>query len=203
MRNFEKELIAKIQISNLVSDDPYLNDFYYLIHTINNKDAEGNLANDKDLKQTKQSSKLKKQMLINNQLVSQANSVAVTDQMKKQMKRLVESRKTKPAREDTLSLEGALGKISVNSARNPKRAFGGSHGMLSASQQLATEKISRNSSLRNVENVYEIIISLEKLHRAVPNSRSDALLREWDANVNENKQKLFVALKVMEKVELS
>jgi hypothetical protein len=203
MRNFEKELIAKIQISNLVSDDPYLNDFYYLIHTMNNKDVEEQPLTDKDLKQPKQSTKLKKQMLINNQLVSQANSVAVTDQMKKQMKRLVESRKSKPAREDTLSLEGALGKISVNSARNPKRAFGGSHGVVSASQTFSTEKICRSSTLRNVENVYDVIISLEKLHLAIPNSRSEALCREWDGKVNENKQRLFVALKVMEKVELT
>ncbi len=33
MHQWEKEFIAKIQISQLVSEDPYKNDFYYQIYT--------------------------------------------------------------------------------------------------------------------------------------------------------------------------
>jgi DNA topoisomerase 2-associated protein PAT1 len=90
MRKFEKDLIAKIQISNLVSDDPYANDYYYQIYT-------AATASDVPVDPKKKW----QQSLLTNQLVGKGNSVSVTDQMQKQMKKLVENRKQKPPREGT------------------------------------------------------------------------------------------------------
>lgn len=197
MRNFEKELIAKIQISNLVTDDPYLNDFYYQIYS---RDKNASLSEDEIDPSKKTKSKQKKQLLITNQLVGQGNSAAVSDQMKKQMKRLVDQRKQRPQREGSLSLEGALGKIIVTTSRNPKKALGLTSfaPVQKTGNNTIETKLSRAKLMKNIEIVYDCILNLEKLHRQVPNAKPESVYKDWEKEVNIQKHRLFTNLHVMD-----
>lgn len=170
MRKFEQEFIAKIQISNLVSDDPYADDYYYQIYSLLKKNP------DEDPISLSAAGLTWQQSLLTNQLVTgKGNSVTVSNQMEKQMKRLIEGRKQKAPREGTLSLEGALGKISSTTVRNPKKAI-----QIEPTSSKAADfskKLSKITVLQSIENVYSVVLALEQMKRIIPDDPKE--LDEW------------------------
>lgn len=106
MRKHEKELIAKIQIAQLVSDDPFVDDFYFQMYTIKKNEEEklqpNLIASSSKKKKTKdQREKGEKWQVSAGQLINGAkNSGAViSNQMQQQMKRLIEARRVNKPRE--------------------------------------------------------------------------------------------------------
>ena len=113
---WEKELIAKIQISQLVPEDPFKEDFYYQIYTtlVNNSTTPastpaGGLP-----------PALEGESLLRDRRGGRQNRRSVTNRMQQQMQRLIEKRKQK-TKGSSLTLEGALGKIALTSAKNPRQ----------------------------------------------------------------------------------
>jgi hypothetical protein len=91
MRKHEKELIAKIQISQLVTDNPFADDYYFQMYK-KQKDSDSNL------KSKNKGKKSKKWIQSANQLCS---GTTVSNQMQQQMKRLIESRRTSKPKENS------------------------------------------------------------------------------------------------------
>ncbi|ORY49921.1 hypothetical protein BCR33DRAFT_713521 [Rhizoclosmatium globosum] len=89
------ETIAKIQIAQLVSENPLRDDFYYQIYS-QFRSGEGNVS------------------------TGGANWKQNISEMQAQMKKLIEGKKMKP-KGTTLAMEGALGKISLTSVKNPRK----------------------------------------------------------------------------------
>jgi len=81
MTRKEKELIARIQISQLITDDPYSDDFYYQMFTEKkNNDKQGE-------------SKLNWQQTY---LMKQGKGGNLSSQMQQQVQHLIDGRKQKP-----------------------------------------------------------------------------------------------------------
>ena len=108
MRKHEKELIAKIQISQLVTDDPLADDFYFQMKSLRKKEQEllegatpsattplgsGGGSSGKSKK------KGAKWQISAGQLVQGKTGAALSNQMQQQMKRLIESRRALKPRE--------------------------------------------------------------------------------------------------------
>ena len=105
MRKHEKELIAKIQISQLVSDDPFADDFYFQMHSLakmKRLEEEGTGNSKGPLATTSKATSKKKGakwQISAGQLVQGKTGTAISNQMQQQMKRLIESRRALKPRE--------------------------------------------------------------------------------------------------------
>ena len=87
MSQYEKEFIAKIQISHLVTDDPYVDDFYFKIYTsFHNKPTDETSGSDEGMNW--QQNFLKK---------GDRGGRNITSTMQQQMQKPIENRKqTRP-----------------------------------------------------------------------------------------------------------
>jgi len=156
MTRKEKELIARIQISQLITDDPYSDDFYYQMFTEKkNNDKQGE-------------SKLNWQQTY---LMKQGKGGNLSSQMQQQVQHLIDGRKQKP-KNNQFSLEGALGKIALNSVRNPKQLLqvnkdkdASKKTLSNTSQPQQTTRLSHYRTLASIENVYTYILKLEQKER--------------------------------------
>lgn len=105
MRKHEKELIAKIQISQLVTDDPLADDFYFQMKSLKKKEQEmqdgATPSASTPLGGSGGKSKKKgaKWQISAGQLVQGKTGAALSNQMQQQMKRLIESRRALKPRE--------------------------------------------------------------------------------------------------------
>ncbi|KAJ3196641.1 hypothetical protein HK101_008218 [Irineochytrium annulatum] len=208
MTQYEKEMIAKIQIAQLVTDDPLTDDFYYQIYTsLQRSDSSTNLsaapggtgagaAGGKDGTSTPPKSLTWQQSLFVQQ--GKGNATVVTNQMQQQMQKLIEGRKQKP-KGTSLALEGALGKISLNSVKNPRQLI-----QIQANASRVTHsvpEISRLTSrkiLKSIENVYAAVLSIEHMKRKGPDSEEDA--ERWNASLQEETAALWKELSLTESV---
>ncbi|KAJ3163867.1 hypothetical protein HDU88_006206 [Geranomyces variabilis] len=220
MTQYEKELIAKIQISQLVTDNPYRDDFYYIVYT--SLIAANEQAADEPGKAPKGLNW--QQSLLMDQ--TRGNGPNVTNRMQQQMQRLIEGRKAKP-KGNSLSLEGALGKISLSSVRNPRQLLqvkgptspkDGKAPSAHDSPLLTTKQL-----FRRIENVYSKVLELEIMKRAGPpatraeNNDDDAAdadnledrdeakdsEQEWNARFEEHRANMWKELGVSEQVPLN
>lgn len=101
MRKHEKELIVKIQISQLVSDDPFINDYYFQMRTLSKKLREDLVANPFTTSKKNAGKKGQKWQVSAGQLVhgAKGSGAVISNQMQQQMKRLIESRRALKPRE--------------------------------------------------------------------------------------------------------
>lgn len=163
MMQWEKELIAKIQISQLVSDDPYKDDFYYQIYNSLLASPVAGVVNETP-KAEKSGKKNKK------------SSISVANRMQQQMQRLIDKRKQKKEEKThgnffkflcLVALEGALGKISIGSSKNPKKLL--EITLPPVNLEVSTEfNVSKASILKSIESVYDNVLELENLKRKGP-----------------------------------
>jgi DNA topoisomerase 2-associated protein PAT1 len=112
MKKHEKELIAKIQISQLVTDDPFVDDFYFQMKAL----AKKKLVDNPEKKPKKKGKKSGKWQDSVGQLIdgTKGSGAVISNQMQQQMKRLIESRRALKPREST-----------CNSYSNFSGCFGG------------------------------------------------------------------------------
>lgn len=105
MRKHEKELIAKIQISQLVTDDPLADDFYFQMKSLRKKEQEllegatPSATTPLGSGSGKSKKKGAKWQISAGQLVQGKTGAALSNQMQQQMKRLIESRRALKPRE--------------------------------------------------------------------------------------------------------
>ena len=151
MTRFDKENIARTQITQLIVEDPWTGDFYYQIYSTFKKQE---LAQKALLTQQTKGLTWQQAMLL--QGVGSNGPVGIEDnisskgksrnsqrhggngnhrgilhgnwianQMQAQMSKLIEQRKIRSKdniriKDNTLSLQGALGKIALNTVKNPR-----------------------------------------------------------------------------------
>lgn len=92
MTQYEKELIAKIQISQLVTDDPYRDDFYYKIFTSLTSQSQ---EPGSDEAAAKKGLNWQQSLLMDQTRNSTSAGMNVTNRMQQQMQRLIEGRRMK------------------------------------------------------------------------------------------------------------
>ncbi|KAI9089413.1 topoisomerase II-associated protein PAT1 [Phlyctochytrium arcticum] len=207
MNNYEKELIAKIQISQLVTDDPLRDDFYHNVFTKLKAQQEPVPSTGQSPETANASSKLglnwQQSMLLDQAKAGAAGGLAVTNRMQQQMQRLIDGRKVKP-KGASLSLEGALGKISLSSVRNPRQMLQLNGANAVKDQEIAsslpTDRLSRTKVLRRTEAIYSTVLDLEVLKRRGPVDEEDVIA--WTAAFEEKRVKLWNDLGVAEPVQL-
>ena len=105
----EKNFVQRVQISQMVTDDPYLEDFYYQVHAAIRQGINPSSQGPKNnFEQTYAASGTK---------VRRAENP-----MQTQVMRAVQHAKARP-KASQLQLEGTLGKISFRNLRAPKTSF--------------------------------------------------------------------------------
>ncbi|KAJ1332829.1 hypothetical protein BSLG_008458 [Batrachochytrium salamandrivorans] len=175
MRKFEMEYIAKIQVSNLFTEDPFKDDFYCQVYTLHKKEKEAaaiasSSAGGSSEKPTDGATSAglnwQQSLFVKSSRKGGKGSNAMF-QVQQQMKRIIEGRKQRP-REQTLALEGTLGKITPKSARNPKKVI---QVLTSSTSETRIGGLSGGSVLsarvvlKNIEQVYTAILEIEYLER--------------------------------------
>ncbi|KAG9293188.1 hypothetical protein G9A89_010525 [Geosiphon pyriformis] len=180
MTQNDKEQINRFQISQLVTDDPYSDDFYYQVYTaIRSRQAQSQMP---------PFSPHSNGAMIGHERGRHRSrgSESGMYKMQQQVLRIVNDAKRKP-KSTQLSLEGALGKIALNSVRNPRQLLQVSgkphennnhnshHGSpTGASHRQKAPSISSHGvpdhrkTLRSIENVYTAVLGLEELRRNQP-----------------------------------
>jgi hypothetical protein len=160
MRKHEKELIAKIQISQLVTDEPLVDDYYFQMYKLREESKPEEMAPQKS--SDKKGKKSKKWLQSSEQFVGKSSGTVISNQMQQQMKRLIESRRSTKPRETSVTLEGALGTIGKKTAKKPKQAIA-----LPTSTHSApvTGKTSRIVILKLIEKIYSGILKFEAQER--------------------------------------
>lgn len=227
MSGSDKDFITRIQISHLVTPDPYTDDFYAHVffavrgggRRIPLPDASTVEAIEQHKSEDKKGPRRK--------LTRHENAML---RMQQQVERLVDSRKKREAKGSATGLEGTLGRVSLSSANKPRQILQvihakGSHeaqsdakpgaaedAMRAALQGAALddaslrthgtqkrESLSRRESLVILEQLYAIVLRLEQLRR------EPALDADLDA-MREQKQltdKLWDELRVLEPLDVS
>jgi DNA topoisomerase 2-associated protein PAT1 len=121
--------------------------------------------------------------------------------MEQQVMRAVEAAKAKP-KNSQLVIEGSLGKISFSNAKTPKpllnikRTEGDSKPSTTSkrSHRNRDATADRRDTLKNIENVYSILMETEDLMRGEPREQGPAF-DEWAAQYGGAREKLWKAIK--------
>jgi len=122
--------------------------------------------------------------------------------MEQQVQRAIESARAKPKNKQ-LVIEGSLGKISFSNAKTPKPLLNIKR---LDSEPLATKKAvkhggaeSRRETLRNIENMYSVLMEMEDHARLMPLEESH-MFDMWASRSKQLNDKLWLALKAHEPV---
>ncbi|KAJ1981998.1 DNA topoisomerase 2-associated protein pat1 [Dimargaris verticillata] len=114
MTRYDKDYVARIQMSQLVTDDPYADDFYYQMYTVVRQPApspqQPPMLSPTGHRQFGRGGRF------------HPRSDNGMHKMQQQIQRMVNDAKRKP-KGATMTLEGALGTIALHSVRNPKQAI--------------------------------------------------------------------------------
>ncbi|KAI8336242.1 topoisomerase II-associated protein PAT1 [Chlamydoabsidia padenii] len=210
MTQHDKDLIQRIQLTQLASGDPYADDFYYQVYSSLRMRAAGLGGNKPTSNEPRGRGRREDNMV---------------QRMQQQVQRIVNDAKRRP-KQTQVTLEGALGKISSLSTRNPRQILQVSdkkanhHDETDASKteiksehhEASTSKPKNTTSLNDrrrilnvIEDLYCKVLELEQMRRqGPPRSRRDdeyeqeRRAEEWNGRYNTKVQQLWSALKVME-----
>ncbi|KAF9990122.1 hypothetical protein BGZ75_003449 [Mortierella antarctica] len=168
MTQSDKDFINRIQISQLVTDDPYADDFYCQVYTaLRNRHLQqmgipGNMADNEPGQ---------------NDSRRRGGNGRTEQRMQQQVQRIVSDAKRNPKRTN-VTVEGALGKIAVNSVLNPRQLLqvskrgsnsnenaGGSSPKPPSPGPVSTKS---HTVLGWIENVYTYVLALEQKRRQQP-----------------------------------
>ncbi|KAI7818802.1 topoisomerase II-associated protein PAT1-domain-containing protein [Gamsiella multidivaricata] len=201
MTQSDKDFINRIQISQLVTDDPYADDFYCQVYTaLRNRHLQqmgipGNVMNSGSAPSDNR----------------HRGNDRTEHRMQLQVQRIVSDAKRNPKRTN-VTVEGALGKIAVNSVLNPRQ-------LLQVSKRGSTNDVSAGNSpkppspgsvstkshtvLGWIENVYTYVLALEQKRRQLPpppRLGEEELAREaiqrWSEEYGELARKMWNELRI-------
>ncbi|KAJ3247923.1 hypothetical protein HDU78_002676 [Chytriomyces hyalinus] len=179
MTQYEKETIAKIQIAQLVSESPFRDDFYYQIYNLFKSSVSDVGIAGANWQQT---------------VVNQGKD---TSDMQAQMKKLIEGKKIKQ-KGTTLALEGALGKISLTSVKNPRQLIQINQAAKENHSVPTFSRLTRRKILKSIEKVYTCILNLEQLKRKPPTVGVDD--EAWNADSQQNIAELWEELSLNDNI---
>ncbi|KAF9371911.1 hypothetical protein BGX21_004961, partial [Mortierella sp. AD011] len=167
MTQSDKDFINRIQISQLVTDDPYADDFYCQVYTaLRNRHLQqmGIPGNMMDSGTGQNDSRRR-------------GNVRTEQRMQQQVQKIVSDARRNPKRTN-VTVEGALGKIAVNSVLNPRQLLqvskrgstndapaGGNSPKPPSPGPVSTKS---HTVLGWIENVYTYVLALEQMRRQQP-----------------------------------
>ncbi|KAI8576924.1 hypothetical protein K450DRAFT_254253 [Umbelopsis ramanniana AG] len=181
MTTRDKDFINRIQLQQLASGDPFADDFYYQVYSAIRQRA--GLPPPGSNKDPMMEAKLRESGDRGKR--SNRREENAMHKMQQQVQRIVNDAKRRP-KQTQLSLEGALGKITTHSVRNPRQLLQVSDRKASSvsahdsSEQTSPEDRSEKSSpprkvlndkkkvLRLIEDLYMTVLKLEQLRREAP-----------------------------------
>ncbi|KAG0174967.1 hypothetical protein DFQ30_001442 [Apophysomyces sp. BC1015] len=217
MTQYDKDFINRIQMAQLATEDPFTEDFYYQVFTSLRQRA--GLPTWSTTHVPNDASKVSRGR-------REENAV---QRMQQQLQRIVNEAKRRPKHtQGVMSLEGALGKITSLTVRNPRQVLQVTDKKTSSSQeadQVASEqkpvavtnmKPSTPSAkghreiLKAVENTYLVVLELEQMRRqGVPRSKTgypdedEEQLDIWKAKYAEVVKNLWNSLEVLDSTDNS
>ncbi|KAJ3031563.1 UNVERIFIED_CONTAM: hypothetical protein HDU68_002661 [Siphonaria sp. JEL0065] len=188
MTQYEKETIARIQISQLVSENPYRDDFYYQIYS---QFRSGNGSINTAGANWQQS-----------MLNGGSGGKDISNEMQAQMKKLIEGKNTsnEPA-VSTVAMEGALGKISLTSVNNPRKLIQINQAAKQEHAVPTFSRLTRRKILKSIEAVYTNILNIEQLKRKVPEFGNEEE-EEWTLELQQNISEMWDELSLAENIPL-
>ncbi|KAG0270011.1 hypothetical protein DFQ27_000975 [Actinomortierella ambigua] len=199
MTQSDKDFINRIQISQLVTDDPYADDFYCQVYTaIRNRHLQQmglpGTSSGGDTNGGRRNGRAEQRI-------------------QQQVQRIVSDAKRNPKRTN-VTVQGALGKIALNSVLNPRQ-------LLQVSRRTTTESsgssagsspkppspgpISTKSHtvLSWIENIYTVVLALEQKRRQQPppprpgeEQHAAEAIREWNEEYAVLAQKMWRELRI-------
>lgn len=126
--------------------------------------------------------------------------------MEQQIQRAVEAAKARPKAKQ-LVVEGSLGKIAFSNSKTPRPLLNIKRPETSDKPKPKTSIADRKDALRNIENVYLILMQMEDHERSMPppvteSSNPEAIQAhmEWRSKIEALHQKLWQATKIMEPI---
>ncbi|KAF9582412.1 hypothetical protein BGW38_000246 [Lunasporangiospora selenospora] len=199
MTQSDKDFINRIQISQLVTDDPYADDFYCQVYTairnrhLQNMGVPGALMSEEAKRRRGANGRMEQRM-------------------QQQVQRIVSDAKRNPKRTN-VTIEGALGKIAVNSVLNPRQLLqvskrpsvtgevpGGGSPKPPSPGPIGTKS---HTVLGWIENIYTHVLALEQLRRQQPppprmgeEDLAAESIRRWNDEYGELARKLWKELRV-------
>lgn len=204
----DKNFITRIQLQQLVTEDPYAEDFYFQVHSAI---QARNIQPQNDFMQTY----LLPQGRENRG--SKGRRDNPLQRMQQQVQRAVAAAKSRP-KATQLALEGALGKISVKTVKNPRQVLRVNkseakqdspgkkqerkNGAIAKSDTSANQKM----TLMRIENIYDTLLELEEADRIKPRAPPPGELEDlaaegWRVRTASLSEKLWQELKVMAPID--
>lgn len=195
MSSWDKNFITKIQLQQMVTEDPYNEDFYYQVHSAiqarNNPQQPLNSFARTYLFQRGQR---------NGRFRKHDNPM---QRMQQQVQQAIANAKEHPKKEQ-ITLEGALGKISLGSGARPRQAL--TLKKLDAENEepkIAMQSYDLRSLLKLIETIYATLLEIESLERSRPapapegEPQDEEKLSEWQSKLNVQVDKLWDELQVV------
>jgi DNA topoisomerase 2-associated protein PAT1 len=167
MTQHDKDVVNRIQLSQLASGDPYMDDFYYQVYSSLRRRAGLPTWQSTHNNSTGENGRGRGRREEN-----------MMQRMQQQLQRIVNEAKRRP-KQTQVSLEGALGKITSLTVRNPRQVLQVSsqqtsektadqHHPPAASGESKTKVDNKRNVLKIIEDMYTIILELEQMSRQGP-----------------------------------
>ncbi|KAI9256216.1 topoisomerase II-associated protein PAT1-domain-containing protein [Sporodiniella umbellata] len=158
MNQHDKDVVNRIQLSQLASGDPYADDFYYQVYT-----------------SLRQRAGLFTTQINTNERRGGRRDDNMMQRMQQQLQRIVNDAKRRP-KQTQVSLEGALGKITSLTVRNPRQVL-----QVASTHATHTEALdesdmaimSNRQVLKLTEDMYTIVLEIEQMRRQMPVKAED------------------------------
>ncbi|KAG0230674.1 hypothetical protein BGW42_000792 [Actinomortierella wolfii] len=198
MTQSDKDFINRIQISQLVTDDPYADDFYCQVYTaIRNRHLQ----------------QLGLPSMIPNEANGGRRNGRADQRMQQQVQRIVNDAKRNPKRTN-VTVQGALGKIALNSVLNPRQLLqvsrrptnessGSSAGSSPKPPSPGPISTKSHTVLSWIENIYTHVLALEQKRRQQPppprpgeEQLAAEAIREWNEEYAAIAQKMWRELRI-------
>ncbi|ORY85705.1 topoisomerase II-associated protein PAT1, partial [Protomyces lactucae-debilis] len=155
MSNGDKNYVLKVQLSQLVSEDPEADDFYYTVHsTLRGRSSLQQSLGHFEQTYLSRAGQNRRGRDNKNPLLK----------MQQQVQKVIAASKARP-KSTSLTVEGSLGKLSFSRVRQPKQVLN-----IQSLPDVAVpnSKQSKLEALQAIESVYNELLLLEQASRQAP-----------------------------------
>ncbi|EIW69918.1 hypothetical protein TREMEDRAFT_71451 [Tremella mesenterica DSM 1558] len=211
MGSSDKDYITRMQLSQLVTDDPYTSDFYAQVFSaIKRSRLAAEQADEKTaVVQIAPGAALSVSAPTESRFGKMGSKTM--QRLSTQVKRLVDSRAAHKKTMDSATLKGALGRVSRSGIAAPRPVLAvpvGSkpeHRPTSALNQTSgvhRPALTRKQVMYALEEMYDLVLELEQLRRTQPSPESDEM-KAWDEECQLKVEEIWRRLMVMEPLDVS
>lgn len=233
MTRGDKDFITRIQVSQLITNDPYTDDFYaHIYFALHGNKMQPVLSSSEKEKDGNDEQPVQRKGRQRKQQPSRRESAML--RMQQQMERIVQGRKERIEKSSAnTALEGALGRVSLSSSKAPRQMLqinqesdiqtgdsdGAGHAQDAVQQALKGASLAQGAAgqkrpalskfevLSILETLYDTVLALEQSRRTAPadvsEQNEDPVAVEWRDSRDDLLTKLWAELRVLEPLEVS